>query len=139
MVSVRSLVELPQVSVKGKLLNSIDHWKSVGAPDLILNIIRDGYKIPFISTPSRHHYRNNASAVKEAEAILELLRDNCSEELFSPPDIINPLSVSVQSSGKKKLILDMSICMCTSRNLNVKACIPLGVPFLKNILCFRLI
>ena len=41
------------------------------------------------------------------EAILELLRDNRIEELFYPPDIINPLSVSVQSSGKKRLILDL--------------------------------
>ena len=28
-VSVRSFVELLQVSVKGRLLNSIDHWKSL--------------------------------------------------------------------------------------------------------------
>ena len=113
MVSFRSFVELPQVSVEGKLLNSSDHWKSFGrcAPDFILNVIRDGYKIPFISTPPPHHYREDATAVKEAhfvgEAILELLRDNRIEELFSPPDVINPLSVSVQRSGKKRFILDL--------------------------------
>lgn len=96
MVSVRTFGELPHVSVKGKLLNSIDHWKSLGAPDFIFNIIRVGCKIPFISTSSRHHYRNNASAVKSrnivpvmqiladfvGEAVLELLRDNRIEELF---------------------------------------------------------
>ena len=38
-VSVRSFVELLQVSVKGRLWNSIEHWKSLGAPDFILNII----------------------------------------------------------------------------------------------------
>ena len=38
---------------------------------------------------------------------MELLRDNRIEEVFSPPDIINPLSVSVQSSGKKRIILDL--------------------------------
>ena len=31
------------------------------------------------------------------DAILELLRDNSIEEVFSSPDIVNPLSVSVQS------------------------------------------
>ena len=35
------------------------------------------------------------------------MRNNRIEELFSPPDIINPLSVSVQSSCKKRLILDL--------------------------------
>lgn len=124
-------------------MNSIDRWKSLGAPDFILNIIRDGYKIPFISTPSRHHYRNNASAVKEAdfvgEAILELLRGNRIEELFSPPDIINPLSVSVQSSGKKRLILDLRHVNLHVYKQKFKCGIPLGVLFLKNILCFHLI
>lgn len=80
----------------------------MGAPDFIL---RDSYKFPFISTSPPHHYRDNASAVKEAEfvadAILELLHDNCMEELFSLADIITPLGVSVQSSSKKRLILDL--------------------------------
>ena len=38
---------------------------------------------------------------------MELLRDNRIEEVFSSPDIVNPLSVSVQNSGKKSLILDL--------------------------------
>ena len=41
------------------------------------------------------------------EAVPELLCDNRFEEIFSPPDIINPLSVSVQASSKKRLILDL--------------------------------
>ena len=76
---------------------------------------------------SRHHYWNNGSAVKEAdfvvEATLELLRDNRIEELFSPPDIINPPSVSVQSSSRKRLVLvlrHVNLHLCTSRNLSVQ-------------------
>ena len=38
---------------------------------------------------------------------MEFLRDNCIEEVFSSTDIVTPLSVSVQSSGKKRLILDL--------------------------------
>ena len=97
------------VSVKGKLNSSFHHWQS--EPEVILSVIRRGYKIPFISTPPSQHYSNNASAINEAEfvgeAILELLLANRVEELFSPPDIVDPLSVSVQSSGKKRLILDL--------------------------------
>ena len=67
--------------------------------------------MPFISTPPPQHYKNNGSAVSECEfvgyAILELLRDNRIEEVLSSPDIVNPLSVSVQCSGKKSLILDL--------------------------------
>ena len=37
---------IPQVSVKGKLSKSIAFWHSIGAPDFILSVIRDGYKIP---------------------------------------------------------------------------------------------
>ena len=111
MIHVPSSVDVPQVSVKGKLIKSIHHWQFLRAPEFILSIIRYGYKIPFISTPLPQHYPNNASAIKEVEfvgeAILELLRDNRVEELFSPPDIVNPLSVSVQTSGKKRLILDL--------------------------------
>lgn len=80
-------------------------------PDFILSIIRCGYKIPFISSPPPQLFKNNGSAVNECvfvgDAILKLLRDNRIEEVFSSPDIVNPLSVSVQSSRKKRLILDL--------------------------------
>ena len=35
------------------------------------------------------------------------MKNNCIEMLDHQPDIVNPLSVSVQSSGKKRLILDL--------------------------------
>ena len=91
-----------QISVKGKLFKSIQHWQSLGAPDFILSVIRNGYKVPFISTPLPRLFTNNASALKEAdfvrEAILELLRDSRVEEIISPPDIVSPLAVSVQAN-----------------------------------------
>lgn len=53
------------------------------------------------------------SAFKESdfvsEVILELLSDNRVKEIFSyAPDILNPLTVSIQSSSKKRFILDLS-------------------------------
>ena len=42
-----------------------------------------------------------------SEAISDLLRTKCVEILDHQPDIVNPLSVSVQRSGKKRLILDL--------------------------------
>ena len=54
---------------------------------------------------------NNNSALQESEfvesAISELLCLECITEVFAPPAVINPLSVSIQKSGKKRLILDL--------------------------------
>ena len=98
-------------SVKGRLKASIEFWHFIGAPKFILDIISDGYKIPFITTPPPVHLKNNGSALEHSDfvngAILELLQDNRIQELIVPPEIINPLTVSVQSSGKKRLILDL--------------------------------
>ena len=40
------------------------------------------------------------------KAISDLLRNKCVDILEHRPDIVNPLSVSIQPSGKKRLILD---------------------------------
>ena len=105
-----SATVVQQISVKGKLFKSIQYWQSLGAPDFILFVIRNGYKIPFISTPLPRRVTNNASVRKKKEAdfvreaILDLLRDNSVEEIIFPPDIVNELSVSIQAKGKRKLI-----------------------------------
>ena len=97
----------PQVSVKEKLLKSIHHWQKLDVSEVILSIIRDSYKIAFHSTPLPCHLKNNASAVEEGafvgEAALDVLRDDRVEEVFPPPKILDPLSVSVQSSGRKRV------------------------------------
>ena len=98
-------------SVRGRLAKCISEWEGINAPGFILEVIREGYKIPFVSLPPPKHSDNNFSAIKEkdfvSEAIVDLLKMNCIEELEEAPDIVNPLSVSTQSSGKKRLILDL--------------------------------
>jgi hypothetical protein len=55
--------------------------------------------------------KNNRSASNHAkfvsEAINDLLNNNLIVERKTEPNIVNPLSVSIQSSGKKRLILDL--------------------------------
>jgi len=84
---------------------------NIGVPVFILSVICIGYKIPFIVFPPPKVSPNNGSALKErefvSEAILNLIRNKCLEVLDHPPAIVNPLPVSVQSSGKKRLILDL--------------------------------
>ena len=56
-------------------------------------------------------YRNNQSVLKNKdfveESISELLKCGSIIEAEKPPEAINPLSVSINSSGKKCLILDL--------------------------------
>lgn len=124
---------------------SIEFWRFIGAPKFILDIISDGYKIPFITIPPPVHLKNNGSALEHSDfvndAILELLQDNRIEELTTPPEIVNPLAVCVLSSGKKRLILDLRhvISMFSSKSSSVKACILLEIFSLQTILFFLLI
>ena len=120
----------PASFCQGKLFKSIGYWQLLGASDVILSMIRLWYKIPFISTPPSQHYKNNGSTVNECEfvgdAILELLSGNRIEAGC----IVNSLSISVQSSGKKSLwFWDISTYKSTNKNLGVKIYIPLRTFF----------
>ena len=90
----------------------IAFWERINAPEYILDTIRHGYKIPFLHEPEKMVQQNNNSAYRHKdfvqEAILELLSDNRITEVHKEHlYVINPLSVSVQASGKKRLILDL--------------------------------
>ena len=99
-------------SVRGRLKSHISFWKCLGASEFILTAIRDGYKIPFLTTPSKFGSKNNRSSIDNCdfvtEAILGLLQDDKISEV-NPSDLhnINPLSASIQPCGKKRLILDL--------------------------------
>ena len=94
-----------------RLKNHIQFWRSIGTSQFILDVIDKGYRIPFHSTPPPSFSRNNKSALAHPsfveEAISELLLTNQVFEMDVIPRNVNPLSVSVQSSGKKRLILDL--------------------------------
>ena len=144
-------ITCPLVDMRERVRCRVEHEKikfisTRGHVISSISAIRNGYKIPFISTPPPRRFTNNASALKEADfvnaAILELLHDNRVEEIISPPDIVNPLSVSVQPNGKKRLILDLRttlICMSTNKNLSARICIPLKTLLQKTFLFSLLI
>ena len=99
-------------NVKGRLREHLQFWIDINAPQLIIDCIFQGYKIPFYSNPQRVVFKNNRSALVHAkfvpEAISELLKSNRiwktqREHLI----VISPLSVSVQQNSKKRLILDI--------------------------------
>ena len=99
------------LSVKGNLKNNLGFWRSIGAPDFILSIIENGYRLPFISFPLAVKLGNNKSARLHADfvdqAVLELVNSGRVRIVNEQPFVVNPLSVSIQPCGKKRLILDL--------------------------------
>ena len=99
------------IIVKGRLKKNIQFWIDIGAYDFIIDTIRDGYKIPFYSNPPSVCLPNNRSAMKNTEfvntAITDLLHKGLIVQCQQQPYVVNPLTVSVQSNGKKRLILDL--------------------------------
>ena len=102
--------------VKGRLRERWKYWESIGANENILNVIKEGYRIPFLKNPSGERFKNNKSALNYSEfvskAVLELLNTGRVVETEHPPKVVNPLSVSVQGKDKDgneklRLIIDL--------------------------------
>ena len=94
-----------------KLRNSYSFWEAIGASVFILSIIEFGYKLPFITTPTKALFKNNRSANDNPlfvnSEISKLLLNGYIKKLASPPVVVNPLSVAKNSGGKLRLILDL--------------------------------
>jgi len=97
--------------VKGKLRKHIKKWEQIGANKFILDTIKNGYKLPFIDTPKPKMFINNNSALAETEfvssTIADLLSSGSIVETRNVPKVVSPLGVSRDSSGKKRLIIDL--------------------------------
>ena len=99
--------------VKGNLKRHYTFWqKCLKASPFILDVIENGYKIPLRYIPQPYELRSNQSAFKNQtfveSAIIELLNNDLIYQVDTPY-ICNPLSVAESSSGKKRLILDLSV------------------------------
>ena len=97
----------------GFLREHVDCWSnSIRPSDFIINTIVEGYRIPFFDLPENFVILNRSPAFKFKdfvhEAISDLIERGCVKEVLNPPKFINPLHVVQQSSGKCRLILDLS-------------------------------
>lgn len=101
--------------VKGRLKQNVGFWENtLKAPDKIIDILKNGFRIPFLQTPDSYSLKNNRSASEHADfvsqAIGDLLKVGSVLEVPFVPYIVSPLSVAVNnSSRKKRLILDLSV------------------------------
>ena len=90
---------------------SVNFWKNICTSNFILDIIEDGYKIPFLQEPMSIFLKNNKSALNNSEfvneAILDLVKGGLVKEVSNRPHVVNPLTVSVNAKGKHRLVLDL--------------------------------
>lgn len=76
-----------------------------------MDTIWNGYRIPFYTTPSSIYLQNNRTALHHSDFVIEAIHDLLIRGLIvecnQKPFVVNPLTVSVQSNSKKRLILDL--------------------------------
>ena len=93
------------VSVSGRLRKSIQFWRDIDAPRFIVDTIEFGYRLPLLQIPPPFVATNNNSALRESEFVESAISELISLEFITA--VINPSSVSIQKSEKKRLILDL--------------------------------
>ena len=100
------------VDVQGRLRKYISFWEhDLNATLPVLEWIRLGYKLPSLKLPGAFHKGNAQSALDNydfvLDAIAELCKNRCIQEVKSRPHICSPLSVMSNSQGKKRLVLNL--------------------------------
>ena len=98
------------ISPVGRLKSNIDRWKLISSNDHVIDIVQNGYKIPFKTEPEDVFISNNKSAIDNPQfvesEITNLLNKGCISEVFTKPKVVNPLTVAYNKNGKPRMVLD---------------------------------
>ena len=109
-IEPNSHTEVGKVSPVGRLKQYANKWKAVSDNSYIIDVISNGYKLPFKSTPDQVDLKNNRSAkdnpVFVESEIASLTQKGVVSEVFNKPHVVNPLTVACGKSGKLRLVLD---------------------------------
>ena len=96
-------------SAAGKIQERAVFWeKELKSPPFIVDAVKNGYKLPFVSTPSCFARNNKSSQENQnfvTESIINLLKDKCITETGTAPHCVNPLTVATKS--KLRLVIDL--------------------------------
>ena len=67
---------ITQPWIKGRLRSALPFWQNeVRAPEFVLDMIQDGYKIEFLSEPPPFHLKNNNSAEKQKDFVNSAVKE----------------------------------------------------------------
>ncbi|KAK3084685.1 hypothetical protein FSP39_017394 [Pinctada imbricata] len=94
----------------GRLRSCLSEWKLIDSNDHVLSVIENGYKLPFKTFPESVRLDNNKSARDNpnfvSKEIVSLLEKGSISKVKDQPEVINPLTVAYNRSGKPRLVLD---------------------------------
>ena len=86
---------ISEYNVKGSIKSKSEYWIEIGANSKIVDVVKNGYKLPLIDTPLSANFSNNKSALQNqnfvSESIASLIESGCVIETSSPPKVVNPL------------------------------------------------
>ena len=97
-------------TVQGSLQRHVTFWeKEIKPSEFVLDIVKLGYRLRFISFPQPLLAGNHHSALVHAEfvkdSIQELVQATCVQESLSCPTVCSPLQVVSNAKGKLRLVI----------------------------------
>lgn len=98
--------------VKGRLRSNLKFWENIGASRWVIDIIRDGYCLPFLEKPAQKLFVNHSSCDNHADFVSKEIKKLVStgaivEVNKSELAVCSPLDVVSNASGKLRLIMDL--------------------------------
>ncbi|VDH99940.1 Hypothetical predicted protein [Mytilus galloprovincialis] len=109
-IDMNTTVQHECVSPVGRLKVNIGQWKLITENKHIIDVIENGYKIPFKTEPQHAVIKNNRSSLNNKkfvqDEISNLLQKKCISEVQKIPQVVNPLTVAYNKSSKPRLVLD---------------------------------
>ena len=94
-------------NVKSRLKQNIKFWcETLKANKAIVNVLKEGYKLPY-TVPKSAHFNNNKSAITHSdfvsEAIQDLLKTNRITEVNDMGQFLNPHSTCLSLTSNKAI------------------------------------
>ena len=104
--------ELDSMAVKSRLRRHIEYWEEeLHATQWIIDMIRNGYMLPFNVEPPAYRRGNKNTAYTNADfvrsAVVDLVKGGFVEEVTEQPYVCSPVSVVENSAGKKRLVVNL--------------------------------
>ena len=98
------------VSPVGRLKGSVGKWKEVTESNYIIDVVENGYRLPFLVEPSEARLKNNKSARDNPDFVKGEISSRIEKGVVSEvdlvPRVVNPLTVAYSKTGKPRLVLD---------------------------------